>query len=489
MKRSVATLAAAAALAVGGSAARGQQAEPGGAPTAQLERFERQLEQIQRDSRVSADLSIPAADRAVFDYGGYLSLSYLSIDDPQADNHNLRRYELIGYARLNLDGAHEFYARGRTVYDEYGNGDSFDGRGDDWVSPYLERFHYKFDLQRSLAAYNGVTIDWDVTLQGGRQLVTWGNGLTLSEVVDGGIASAKYGPFTLDAVAGVTYDDVVDFDLSRPDFRNDTHRGLFGGMFGYEPKAGQRIYAYGLAQRDYNGAEKLTTNGVTTRFDYNSFYLGLGASGSVGDDLLYGVELVYEGGDTLSNSADPATGAQVRQTRDDINAFALDGKLDYLFADKGRSRLSGEIILATGDRDRTVTTATLGGNRPGTGDHAFNGLGLLNTGLAFAPAVSNLAVLRVGASTFPVADGPAWVKQMQVGADVLVFNKFYQDAPIDEPTSRDRYLGTEADLYVNWQITSDVTLAVRYGLFLPGAAIDGQSDARQFFFAGLTYAF
>jgi hypothetical protein len=485
MKRSVATFAAGLALAAAGGAARGQVEQQ-----AQLDRFDRQLEQIQRDSRVRADLSIPPADRATFDYGGYLTYSLLLVDDQAAESHVLRRAELVGYARLNLDGAHEFYARGRTVYDDYNRGDSFDGRGDDWESPYLERFHYRFDLQRSLAAYNGTAIDWNVVLQGGRQLVTWGNGLTLSEVVDGGIASAKYGPFTLDAVAGVTYDDVVDFDLSRPDFRNDTHRGLFGGMLGFEPKAGQRVYAYGLVQRDYNGAEKSGAGGVTTRFDYNSYYLGLGASGSVSDDLLYAVELVYEGGNTLSNSRDPAGGgSQLAQSKDDINAVAFDGRLDYLFADRGRSRLSGEVILATGDRDRTVTSSTLGGNRAGTDDHAFNAFGLLNTGLAFAPAVSNLAVVRVGASTFPVPEGPAWAKQLQVGADVLVFGKFYQDAPLDEPTSNDRYIGTEADFYLNWQVTSDVTLAVRYGLFAPGAGIDGESDARQFFFAGLTYAF
>jgi hypothetical protein len=484
MKRCVATLAAGVALAASAAAARGQVEQQ-----ASLDRFERQLEQIQRDSRVRADLSIPAADRATLDYGGYLTYSFLSVDDPAAKSHVLRRAELVGYGRLNFDGAHELYVRGRTVYDDYNRGDSFDGRGDDWESPYLERFHYKFDLQRSLAAYNATAVDWNLVLQGGRQLVTWGNGLTLSEVVDGGIASARYGPFTLDVVAGVTYDDDVDFDITRPDFRNDTHRGLYGGMLGFEPKTGQRVYAYGLVQRDYNGAEKLTASDVTTRFDYNSFYLGLGASGSIGDDLLYGVELVYEGGDTLSSSVDPATGGQVPQTRNDINAVAFDGKLDYLLADRGRTRLSGEVILATGDRDRQVTSGTLGGNLAGTNDHAFNALGLLNTGLAFAPAVSNVAIVRVGASTFPVADGPAWAKQLQVGADVLLFNKFYRNAPLDEPTSADRYLGTEADLYVNWQVTSDVTLAVRYGAFVPGAGVDGQSDLRQFFFAGLTYAF
>jgi hypothetical protein len=322
-------------LLAGAGAAHAQQAQP----PAQLDRFERQLEQIQRDSAVRVDESIPAAERAQIDYGAYLTLSYLSLDDPAGKNHVLRRYELVGYGRVNFDGAHELYARGRTTYDDFDDGDSFDGRGDSFESPQFERFHYRFDLRRAMAAYQGTAIDWNVVAQGGRQLVTWGNGLTLSDVVDGGVASARYGSLTLDLVAGVTFDDVVDFDISRPDFRNDTHRGLYGAMVGHE-SAGHRVYAYGLIQRDYNGDEQLVAGGVRTRFDYNSHYVGVGASGNIGDALLYGVEAVYEGGETLSASADPATGAQVRQTRDDIRAFALDGRLDYVFPDARRTRVS-----------------------------------------------------------------------------------------------------------------------------------------------------
>ena len=50
-------------------------------------------------------------------------------------------------------------------------------------------------------------------------------------------------------------------------------------------------------------------------------------------------------------------------------------------------------------------------------------------------------------------------------------------------------LGVEADLYLTWQITSDVTFAMRYGGFIPGPAIEGDSGLRNFFFAGVTYAF
>ena len=50
-------------------------------------------------------------------------------------------------------------------------------------------------------------------------------------------------------------------------------------------------------------------------------------------------------------------------------------------------------------------------------------------------------------------------------------------------------LGSEPDFFLNWQITSDVTLALRYGIFFPGAAIISDDKPRQFFGAGVTYAF
>ena len=146
------------------------------------------------------------------------------------------------------------------------------------------------------------------------------------------------------------------------------------------------------------------------------------------------------------------------------------------------------MILASGDKDRLASNTTFGGNRAGTDDHAFNAFGLLNTGLAFSPAVSNLAVGRVGASTFPLPDKTGY-RQLQVGVDVLVFSKMVGEGGIDEATNDHHFLGVEGDLFLTWQVSSDVTFALRYGGFVPGPAIEGDSSLRNFFFAGVTYAF
>ena len=79
---------------------------------------------------------------------------------------------------------------------------------------------------------------------------------------------------------------------------------------------------------------------------------------------------------------------------------------------------------------------------------------------------------------------------MQVGTDFFTFGKFHEDAPIDETTvNGQQFLGFEPDFYVNWQVTSDVTLAVRYGIFFPNGSAFPIDDVRQFFFAGVTFAF
>ena len=454
-----------------------------------VDRFNRQLEQIRRDTDARALSDVPPNQRALIDYGGFVSFNYFSIDDSALDNHVLRQYELIGYVRINLDAAQEIYLRGRTGWQDFNDGDSFDERGDERIDPDLDRGFYRFDSQGYQRSRGQNVSDFGVRLEAGRDLVYWGNGLTMSQVIDGGIVDFSWHDTTLQIIGGVTPVRTVDVDPSRPNFESNTRRGFYGANLAQQ--IGQhRPYLYGLVQRDYNDDDLATTGGVVTEFDYNSYYLGAGIGGAITDRLLYGVEVVYEGGTNLSNSfvvSGPVL-TQIPQTEDDIRAWAADARLDYLLLDHRRSRLSAEVIIASGDDDRLQTSSTFGGNAPNTTDGAFNGFGLLNTGLAFAPAVSNVLIVRVGGLTFPMPDNSAF-QQLQVGVDLFMYNKLDSNAPIDEPTFDKSYLGFEPDLFINWQITSDVTIALRYGIFFPGSAIVSDDDPRQFIGAGVTYAF
>jgi hypothetical protein len=467
------------------------QANPGGPNAEELQRLGRidDLERLNLDTRLRANPDIPPGQRLLLDYGGYLTFNYLSLDDSVGDNHVLRETEAIGYLRANFDGAHELFLRGRWGWRDFNEGDSFDGRGDEPIDGDLDRGYYRFDLNRYRQAYGGAPAGVNLIVQGGRDLVYWGNGLVLAQVLDGGVVTVGNERLTLQLVAGVTPTRTVDIDSSRPQFDHNTRRAFYGGML--TATVGEhQPYVYALAQQDHNQADFRSIGFVDTSYEYNSYYVGVGSAGAIGGRLRYGVEAAYEFGDTLSNSFDlQGFGiVPVEQTEDDISAFALDARLDYFFPDARQTRLSGEIILATGDTDRGHTSNTFNGNEPDTTDNAFNAFGLLNTGLAFAPDVSNIVIVRGGVQTFPFA-GVRALERLQVGADLFFYSKFYEGAPIDETTGSERFLGWEPDVYLNWQVTSDVTLALRYGVFFPSEDNFALDDARHFFYGGVTFAF
>lgn len=464
-----------------------------------LERFDRQLDQIQRDRLERANAAVPADRRALFDYGGYFTFDYLSADDPNHDNHGLRQYDLAGYARLDIDAAQELFARGRISWRNFNPGDSFDGEGNHSHAT-VELAFYRLDIALAMGRGAGSGRDAkpagavdQLVFTGGRQYVYWANGLALNRTLDGVSFDVARGVVGGRVIAGVTPADTSDFDSTRPNFDDKTLRGFYGAMLTLNAGAVQP-FAYALVQRDYNHGQTLVTplrpQPIVTRFDYDSYYLGTGATGAAGDHLAYGAELVYEGGSGLSNSFQVAQGVPnpIRQGHDEISAFAADARVDYLFNDPARTRVGAEVMYASGDSDRLTTSATLGGNRRGTRDNAFNGFGLINTGVAFGANVSNLLAVRLGVSSFPLSRWPAF-QQLQVGIDGFAFMKADPSAPIDEPTGNGRLLGFEPDLFVNWQVRSDVTLALRYGAFLPNADVFVNAHARQFFYCGVTFAF
>ncbi len=459
------------------------------AQNTQVERFERQLEQIYRDTRLRADTSLPADQRALIDYGGYITLSFVTVDDLGAETHVLRQSDLNLWGRVNFDGAHEFFARGHVRHRDWNTGDDFDGNGDDTETE-VDRLFYIFDLAAARAAYEGEIIDYNVRAKLGRQLVSWGNGLTLSEELDAAHVTLKWKDLSIDLLGGRVQPNITDIDSTRPKFDNDTDRSIWGIQARYQATARHQPYAYFISQNDRNDDDFAVIGGTPTNFEYDSWYAGVGSRGNLGDQLLYGVEMVYQGGETYSSSVNESFVAiPGGQTKDDIEAFAIDFQLDYLARDANRSRVSFEVLIASGDDDRyTSTSDTFGGNAPNTDDHAFNSFGLLNTGVAFAPTMSNLTMLRLGASTYPIQDKGLF-ERFQVGANVFGFFKTERDGPIDEPTDNESYLGFEADVYLNWQLTSDLALATRYGAFVPGSAIQSGSDVRHFFYTGLTLAF
>src|SRR5688572_16618201 len=206
-----------------------------GAEQLQREARLRDLQQRELDTRLRANQAIPPGQRALVDYGAYIQLNYLDVDDQLNDNHILRQYELIPYLRLNVDGVHEVFLRGRIGYQDFNDGDSFDGRGDEPIDGDLDRGYYRFNLGRSNAAYGTDYLGarpggFNVAAQGGRDFVYWGNGLVLAQTLDGGILDLEFHPFQAQFIAGVTPTRTVDIDSSRPGFEYNTKRSFFGAL-------------------------------------------------------------------------------------------------------------------------------------------------------------------------------------------------------------------------------------------------------------------
>lgn len=448
-------------------------------------RLERAVRQADESFRLRIDPTLDVGERSIIDAGGTASMSFINLIDSSSNSRRLWQPEITLYGRAAIDRVHVFYVRSRFQYRAFSEGDSFDERGDQWTEPILDRYWYEFDLRRAVRAYEGREIDGTFNIRVGRQFVDWGAGLALSEQLIGARAVAEIDQFFMEAVAAVTPTDesIVDFDASRAEYNTDTERAFYGARVGWEFEDGNQIYGYYLRQQDYNSDNRARAAlPFPVDFDYDSQYIGIGARGAVGSQFRYLGEFVYQIGESMS---DPLRGPQ---TEEDIRAWAARGQMSYFFRDEWRSRLEFEVLMASGDDDRFLSTDTVGGNQSGSDDNGFNSLGFANTGLAFAPSLSNVLIFRWGYSAFPFREVSGF-ERLQLGVDLFWHNKLVKDAPIDEPTGNDRFLGIEGDVYMNYRVTSDLSLSVRYGMFFPGTGITGETDVRNFLFVGATLAF
>lgn len=456
-----------------------------------LDRLQRQMRERDLEQRATLKLGQGIAERSIIDAGVIARLGLFVIDDERSESHTLRQYEANVFVRADFDGAHRFFGRLRFQYDDWNSQDSFDGDGDDFNDPVIDRAFYEFDYRGLLRAKGQDSPDFNLNLRAGRQYVAWNSGLTLSAPLDGAVVKAQFGDVTVTGLGGRTSTrDVVDFDGSRPNFDDRTARWFFGGQIDWD--LGDHVpFVYLLAQEDDNDPERADVGGLfPTEFDYNSRYLGIGSTGHFGARWHYSVEAVYEFGDTLSSPIDPF-GGTVPQTRDDISALAGIASLTYLFLDERDSRLDFDLIAGSGDDDRLDSSSTFGGNAPGTKDNAFNSLGFVNTGLALVPNVTNLVVLRAGASTSLLMNATTRQGDLRIGVDGFLFHKIDEDAPVSVPTvAGEGFVGLEVDFFIDWRIYSDLFATVRYGAFFPGDAIpNDQDDRRDFLYVGVTYAF
>ncbi len=124
-------------------------------------------------------------------------------------------------------------------------------------------------------------------------------------------------------------------------------------------------------------------------------------------------------------------------------------------------------LFSSGDGD---STSYLEGNRAGLAT-TFIPVSVEPVGLVFTPRLGNLFYLRGSYSLKPLSFLKAEMgKRFQTKLDFFMFFRS-SDAPISEagvdPAATSLYLGTEADLTLNYRLFSDVGMSLAAGLFFP----------------------
>lgn len=454
--------------------ALGQVVDAGRSPHAFIDR-QRVVEEA---ARRQYEEQFGTATRGQFDFGGWYNLNFLLFDDGVESSRTLRRHDLRIWGRADLgDGAHQFYARGRISLIDFNAGDSFDRNEDDVDGMNLERGTYRFDLARYARAVGASVPAGNLVIDVGRDLVEVGHGLALSLVLDRASVTLTHGDWEVMGLGGMTVGSAQDVDLSRPVSR--TRRTFLGGQVRYLGYERHRPFVYAVWQRDRHGDSVLP---LGRDFDFDSFYVGAGARGALTDGLSYAVEVVYQTGDRASQA--------IFAPKNAVEAWSADVELEYLFDGPKQGRVSAQYLFGSGDSERTLSPVdTVGGVQRDRRDTGFVGFGFRETGLSFAPRISNLHLARVGASVHPFPDDARW-RHFEVGTDWYLYYKHHRGGSVSDPTS-DRgsgYLGWEMDYFANWRVSADLAYTARFGSFFPGSAFSDRTT-RTFALLGVIWSF
>lgn len=431
----------------------------------------------EEELRVELDQQRPGDREVGFDAGGWFTAAFFHYDDAAlGSDRPLRRFQLRLWGRMNVQGVHRAYVRGLASLDDWNKGDNpVYGRGDESDTE-IERLWYEINVGQALWERRNA-----LKVKAGRQYAQIGTALTLSLPLDMVQVTASAYDISIKAFLGQTIRDSNNIDSSANVARHQER--VFAGLeLAYEGFDRHRPFIYVLNNKDETDADPPVG---TQSFNYSSRYVGIGSKGALpGGQFTYQVELVGEWGKTYSETA--------TTSRDRIRATALDLSAEYVFTGATTPKVIAEYIYATGDSDhRLSSSSTIGGNLIGTKDHAFNAFGYRDTGLAFAPRMSNIHMFMVGGSFYPLEHIEQFEK-MEIGSKVFLYRKDAKAGPTSDTTATNnaRFLGSDWDVFCNWRLTSDLAWTVRYGVFFPGSAYDGgDKTCRQFFYTGVVLSF
>lgn len=449
-------------------------ASPLAAQSPQANQFFQREQFLREDTRRQLDAGIPKEQKAIVTWGGYVIPQWQQYDDVRKQS-NFRQIDLRLWGSAVIDDVHHIYARMKLIHTNFGPGDSPFGWNQDLEGPNLDQGFYELRLSKALKKYWGMELPFDSRMTIGRQFVEFGNGLSLSTILDGGTFAIETGQWRATGLFATTVrsDENIDHSPIVADHMDRTFGGLqvdFLGLSGHQP------FAYFIVQHDSTEEEP---EDYRQEYDYDSNYFGFGSNGEVVQNLRYATEVVFE------------TGSSQKQNNlggSPIAAFAFDQLFEYYFPVKHDPVFGVEYAVATGDDDRTSATDTVAGNLSGR-DNAFRSFGYINTGYSSAYEFTNLQFLRTGIRFKPFPECEA-LRRLEVGSDLFWYWKQKVGGPVSDFRAdvNSHELGTEVDVYANYRIFSDLSVMVRYGRFWTGEAYN-DDEIRDYLYAGLLYSF
>jgi hypothetical protein len=440
--------------------------------------FLQQQRQVEEGIRRQIDRELPIEQKLQIDCGGWFSHYTLLFDDGVNSSRTLRRNDLRVWGSLVADeGVHQGYVRMKLSYADFNTGDSYDGRDNDWEGPNLDRGWYQLDFTKALERYAQTKLPFGLSARIGRDFIEFGTGYALSLTLDALVITGEVAGLEVKGLMGVTPSSTVNIDTDLPGM-DGSERTFFGIETRYKGIERHEPFAYVLWNNDRTPYPFIPFQ----RYDYDSFYVGFGSTGELAERLRYSTEWVFESGESY--------GLYRVFKRNDIEAWAFDVEIEYLVDHPSDPRFALQYMFASGDPDRIYSpTNASGGNLWDRTDSSFVGFGYRDTGISFAPILSNIHVWRAAASFFPFHQ-TQWLEKLELGTEWFLYHKHHREAAVSDPLADQArgYLGWEMDYYANWRVTSDLSWTIRYGAFFPGTAFSDRT-CRPFFLTGLTWSF
>ena len=410
------------------------------------------------------------------EYGGMLNSTFLRFRS--GGSNRLYESNLHLWVDLRWKGIHEIYAREWWSYVHNDSG-LFDDR-DSNTGPRTDQLWYRLVLDRAIEKAIGAETPFTLDLSVGRIHQYLGAGLTYNRVHEGIHLEGTWKNLDAKFFASRNLPHQSDIDSSRPS-PDKTDRRYYGGEVGWSFPV-IRPYGFFLIQKDRNSPFL-----DEQKWHYDSEYYG---GGILLTDLpvvpRFRLELEYV------HQLGSATGDGSLES-DPIDAHAIISRISYEFpTEYGSPTFTFSYLLGSGDSDRLSVSNAVAGNQAGTTDRSFLYFGFVSTGFSYAPTLSNIHVLSAEWSWWPFAafDIEDRWGSLSVGISVYGYWKDRVEGGISGVSSNliRRYIGHEFDFFLEWDVSSDLSLFFEYGIFFADEAFDVDGESA-FLSTGVTLKF